>query len=100
MSQDLFHVVDSMVRVANNYRDGRISQGDVKFAFAMRVFALAEDLSNGGYCQGCALAFDPEDVLEVPVGEAPKGSDWVEVDEDGIPVPNDDADYVKEILTP
>lgn len=35
-----------------------------------------------------------------PVGPVPRDfdPDWVEVDEDGVPVPNDDADYMKEIL--
>jgi hypothetical protein len=100
MAQDLFHVLDSMVRVAQNYRDGRISRADVRFAFAMRVYSLAEDLSNGGYCQSCSMPFDPEDVLEMPTGEAPKDSPWIEMGDDGFPVDSDDSDYVKEILTP
>jgi hypothetical protein len=97
MAADLFHVLNGMVRVANNYRDGRISQADVRVHFAIRIHELVEDLNNGGYCQSCSLPFDPE-VMEVPVGNAPPGSDWIEMGEDGFPVDSDDADYIKEVF--
>lgn len=32
---------------------------------------------------------------EIPFDLRPE---WVEVDEDGVPIPNDDADYIREIL--